>query len=108
MKDLFINSPTIGNGYNATPAEDNAGAIQNLEQRIQHLEQEGVARENGQYYNESGCDERKDDQAPRRKRVKWGKIKKFFTAVIKPILIFIPNFLNAIANIKRAFTPIKA
>lgn len=43
----------------------------------------------------------KDKRKPRKKRI-LKKIVRFFVAVVRPILIFVPNFINAMANYKRA------
>ena len=43
-----------------------------------------------------------DVKKPKRKKNVFKKIIKFFTMVVSPILIFIPSFINACANLKRA------
>ncbi len=47
----------------------------------------------------------KENRKPRRKRI-LKKIIHFFTTVVKPILIFVPNFINALANLKKVMAPI--
>lgn len=106
MKDMFADSPTVGSNYNMALEKDVSGVIQNSDQRTQRIGQQGVG---GGYsgYDDANDNARWEDyQTP--KRNKWGKIRKFFIEVIKPVLIFISNFLNAIANLKCAFTPNKA
>ena len=98
MKDMFADSPTVGSNYNMALEKD---------QRTQRIGQQGVGGGYSGYDDANDHAGWQDYQTPKRKKIKWGKIRKFFNEVIKPVLIFIPNFLNAIANLKRAFTPNK-
>lgn len=104
LNNLFANAPTVGSHDNnfKTSSEECAARMQYLEQRVQNLEQQISNREQSRY------EEGQTYEKPKRKGIRWGKINKFFTAVIKPILTFLPNFLFAVAGLKKATTSARA
>ena len=83
MNNNFVNSPTVG-------SHDQTASNDNIQNRMDRIEQK--------------VDELINQQKPVEKKPTkiWGKIKKFFRTVIKPILTFIPNLINSMANYKRA------
>lgn len=97
MNNLFGESPTVGSS-DAGLTENNelVVRIKNLEQRVQFLEERLSTEERLRYENHAY------DENPQRKKIKWGKIKRFFVSVIKPVLNFIPNIINAIANFNKS------
>lgn len=103
MTNHFSELPTVGS-CDAESMENNGLVvrIQNLEQRVQYLEQQLSTEEHLRYEN------RAYDEKPQRKKIKWGKFKKFFVSVIKPVLNFIPNIINAIANFNKSVVPKKS
>lgn len=66
-----------------------------------------ISQSCGEYGRELSADDVviKENRKPRRKRI-LKKIIHFFTAVVKPILTFVPNFINALANLKKVMAPI--
>jgi len=81
----FTNSPTVGS-HDSTLLNDE------LRQRIATLEDE-----NKRLKHKLEADEQ---QKSPKKKITFGKIKKFFKNVITPILNFIPRFFNALARFK--------
>lgn len=95
LNNNFVDSPTVGSG-------DTNTTIESLQLQIHQLEQR-LATPQAQHSAYSTTDT--DDDQPRNKkhkRFKLRKIRKFFTAVITPILNFVPRLLNSIARLKEA------
>lgn len=89
MYNNFAGAPTAGSHDYAASNEELHARIRQLEERIKSDE----------------AKERSEERSLKGKKIKWKKVRKFFNAFIKPILIFIPNLLNAIAGCEKAFTP---
>jgi len=85
MNNYFKHSPSAGS-HDANPSYDD------LQAKIQQLEARLAATERQQPIHE---------EQPRKTR--WGKkIRKFFRDIVIPILVFIPKFLNSLADFKKA------
>jgi len=82
MKDIFTTFPTVGSHDHQTENED-------LRARVEQLEQQN--RENQQRSNQQ-------QEPPRKSR--WKRFVKFFDKVVTPILNFVTDFMNALANLK--------
>lgn len=104
LDNLFVTAPTVGSHDNnpTSLTEELVAQVQNLERRVQNLEEQFPKK--GQPHHE---DARYREQ-PKRNDIRWGKLEKFFTAVIKPILNFLPNIINAVANLKKAAVPVRS
>jgi len=87
LNNHFINTPTAGNDESTTTIEE-------LQARIHYLEERLAASEKQQL---KVC-----EQQPPKKKIRWGKIRKFFNCCIKPILEVIPKIINAVANYLKA------
>ena len=86
LNNHFANSPSVGSHeYNSTNEELHS-RIQQLEQRLYNTERQETPPE------------------PKPKKIRFGKIRKFFKDVIKPILIFIPAFLIALTGFMKKAT----
>jgi len=82
LNNHFANSPTVG-------SHDNNATDEDFRARLQHLEDQFRRTEN----------RRPEEEQP--KKFKWGKIRKFFSDIIKPILIFIPALISSLAAYKK-------
>lgn len=105
MLDNLMTDESVAGSRECNPKsweEELVAEMRNLGQRVQNLEQQISAREQPSY------EQRQDWEKPKRKGIRWGKVKKFFGAVIKPILNFIPNVINAFANLKKVTVPAKS
>ena len=80
LSNHFTHSPTVG-------SHDQAATVEELQARIRYLEQQLLIQQQAQANAEKP-----------KGWFKLGKIRKFFTSIIIPILAFIPRFINAVAN----------
>lgn len=94
LQNNFTNSPTVGSS-NYRTMDELWSRVQTLEQRVEHLEQKLQIEDHQRNNERQYCDEQ------RPKKIKWGKIRKFFNSVIKPILSFIPNYIMAVASLNK-------
>ena len=89
MNNLFANAPTVG-------SHDQTASLDELQMRIQQLEQQ-------QQYNSNGHTKTEESSS----KSKWQRFKKgfrkFFKNYVKPILVFLPKFLDSCARMKKAF-----
>lgn len=97
MENIFNTSPTTNTTDTRLGTDELIERIHKLEQRVDSLEQR-LAEERRLHEEQCRSGER---QEPQPKKIKFKKIRKFFNAVMKPVLTFIPNFLNALANYKK-------
>ena len=88
--NLFLNEPTAGSHDYVVSAEELQAKIQQLEQRL--LEAEGKIAP-------------KVERKPKKKF--WKKAAKFFKTFVKPVLEFLPRFLNSLSNLKKAGKELK-
>ena len=91
MKNLFKNASFVGNERVDLKADAHVDKDRELEERVQYLEQEVAAG----VVNNNNVDSGKAAEDGRNEK-RWEKFKTFFTSVVKPILVFIPKFLNAV------------
>lgn len=98
LNNFFTNTPTVGSQENNPKsfAEECVAQMGNFEERMQIVEQQLSTREHPRY------EEVQNGEKPKRKGFKLGKFIKFFSAVIKPILTFLPNLIFAVAGLKKA------
>jgi len=85
--NYFNNSPTVG-------SNDNHYSTEYLHARILQLEQ--------QLRDAQAQEQRAAMEEAQKPKFGWSRIRKFFNKIVKPIMTFIPNLINAIANYKRA------
>lgn len=95
MENLYSSSPAVESYGSKSLENELNGRIQTLEQQIQHLEQKLSSKESSNF-------QWQPDVRPQQKRIRWGKVKKFFNIVVKPILDSLPNIINAVANLINA------
>jgi hypothetical protein len=101
LNNNFANAPTVGS-HDATPT------IDSLHARMQHLEQLLLAMSESRrsaYNNEQQRIDDDEQPAPKKAPKKGkllGKIRKFFSSVIVPILNLVPRFINALAKFREA------
>ena len=88
MNNMFSNAPTVG-------SHDYKGTNDELQAKLQQLEQQ--LSETQELLK---CKKDKKEKKSNKKRMK--KIKKFFKNYVKPLLDFLPKFLNGLANYKKA------
>jgi len=86
--DIFNNSPTAG-------SHDSNATNEDLQARVKHLERKLIDAEE-QLAAKSESDPKKTFWKKFRKRA-----KKFFKTYVKPVLDFIPRFINALASYKK-------
>ena len=91
MDNHFTHAPTVGN-------QDHVATIDELSARIYRLEQRFDESETRQ----READDRNAYSEKRKGKIRWGKVRKFFSTFIKPILEFIPRLINAMASYKKA------
>ena len=83
LSNHFANSPTVGS-HDSNPADAE------LQARIWQLEQRLLAAKKQQ-----------PNPEPKPKKIRFGKIRKFFKDVIVPVLVFIPRLISAITDFKK-------
>ena len=83
LSNHFSDAPTVG-------SDDKVATIDELHARVNYLEQ----RVNENQSQTSAKVEK------RRGKSLWKKFKKFFTAIVVPVLCFLPRFLNAVARLR--------
>lgn len=83
LNNNFANAPTVGSHDYDPAIEELQARIERLELRLSHVEEEFSA---------------KAEKRP--SKIKWKKVKKVFNTFIKPVLDFIPKFINAICRFK--------
>ena len=84
-KDYFTDAPTTGSHDHQVSAEEWQLRVHHLERRLGEAQEQIDA---------------KKEKKPR--KIRWKKIRKFFITFVIPVLIFIPQVLNALANYKKA------
>ena len=80
--DYFKDAPTVGSHNKQVTVEELQATVLHLESRLLDAE-ERVAK---------SCE-------PKPKKTRWKKARKFFTTFVKPVLDFVPKFLNSLANL---------
>jgi len=87
IQNHFDTSPTVG-------SHDNLVSMESLQTRITQLE--------NQLHEAQAQERRAAIEEKKKSKFGWKKMRKFFTSIIRPILTFIPNLINAIANLKKS------
>ena len=96
LQNIFSGSPSVGSNDYKSMAADLVARLERVEQQL--AANEKARRDERQRHEEDR--RRYEDAKP--KKIKWSKIRKLFTSIIKPILEFIPKIINAVANYKKA------
>ena len=79
-QDYFPNAPTVGSHDHQVSVEELQARIRDLERRLNEAQEPFAAEEE----EKSG-------------KIRWKTFLEFFDTVVKPILIFIPRLLTALA-----------
>ena len=99
LNNNFIGAPTVGS-TDANPT------LESLQAQIRLMEQQLATARASAADNPDTAD---DDQPQKKGKVSkfFKRFRKFFTAVIKPVLSFITKLMNALANLRKAEASLK-
>ena len=88
LNNHFTNAPTVGSHDKTTTIDELQSQITALEQSLKEAQEKMASMLAA-----------KEEKPPL--KIKWKKLRKFFTTFVRPILTFIPNFINAISHWKK-------
>ena len=96
--DHFANAPTVGSHDQQLTNDELRARVLYLEQRL---------RDAGAQHGRRNEDRHQVSEGIKPKKNRWKRLRKFFRTVVKPVLDFIPRFVNAVANLKKATGSVK-
>ena len=107
MDNLFTTTPTIGSHDHTVTNEELQVQVQRLEQQLRETQELLDSKKVKHQLSDKQKRRKKEKKEEKARKKWWEKAKDRFTTFIKPVLDFIPKFLNGLANLTKAKNKVK-